>query len=156
MKLRELFYKPAVRYSLAGFATAIVGYGLWMVAVPVYHEYQTSFAAREFHQYGVWGTYKHRFFNFVSKLDEMRVLDEENERLSTQIATLEKDLELERTIKQDVEAKEITEEISRKLRGTTGSELARVLQTIEYKVPVNLLPDQLYVLGLGYFRKNEY
>jgi tetratricopeptide (TPR) repeat protein len=156
VKLRELFNRKSVRYSLAGFACSFIAYGAYRVGTPIVKEYQSSFAAKEFKQNGVVDTYKKHFFSFVDKLDDMKSLDQENQALNRKVASLEKEIELERSAATEKEAKEITAETSKRLHTEAGSELARVLESIEYKVPTNLLPNQLYSLAVGYFRKQEY
>jgi TolA-binding protein len=156
VKLRELLHHKSVRYSLAGLATSFFAYGAWYVGTPIVHEYQSSFAAKEFKQLGVYGTYKKHFFSFADKIDGIQGLDQENQALSRQIASLEKDVELERSKSTETAAQAITEEVSQRLAEEAGSDLARELKAIEYEPPANLLPHQLYSLAVGYFRKQEY
>ena len=156
MKVNELLNKPSVKYGLAGLATSFVAFFAWMIVVPVYHEYQSSFAAKEFRQYGVLGTYKKHFFSFLGNLDEMRELDADNIRLNQKLAALEMKIEVKEATLAEHDAERVTHETSERLKKESGSELARVLSSIEYRPPSHLLPNELYVLGLGYFRKGEY
>ena len=130
--------------------------GAFQVGVPVWKEFKTSFAYRDFQKYGVIGTYHHRFFRGFTKLGDVESLDRENKALNQRVAFLERDIELERARNAEAEMREITEELSARIQDQAGSELARVLSSISYQVPTHLLPHQQYALALGYFRKQEY
>lgn len=156
MNLRDIFKRKPVRYGLAGFGASVVVYGIFLAGSPVYKEYQGSFAAKEFKEYGVLGAYQKRFFNFQFKLNEMKALDIENQELNRKVASLEKEIEIGRSGETEKEAESATITASKKLKSEAGSELARVTQSIEYQAPTNLLPNQLYTLAVGYFRKQEY
>ena len=156
MNVRELTRKKSIRYGLAGFLASFAAFGLWQVAKPVVHEFDTSFAMREFKANGVVGTYKKHFFSFVDKLDEMRSLDLENQALGRKIALLEQKIVLNQVEHVEHEARRSTASVSERLHHEAGSELARVLKSIPYHAPENLLPNQLYTLGIEYFRKQEY
>ena len=156
MKLPGFFHRKSVRYSSAGFLASVAVYGVGLAFHPVYQEYQTSFAAKEFKQHGIYGTYKKHFFSFIDKLDEMKSLDHENQLLSEKLANLEKEIALEHSGEEEQEAKANTQEVAGRLHAEAGSDLARVVAAIDYSAPKNLLPNQLYTLGVGYFRKQEY
>lgn len=126
------------------------------VGVPVWKEFKTSFAYRDFQKYGVLGTYQHRFFGTFVKIKDFEAMDRENHELQQRVALLEKNYEIERARNSQAEMKEITQELSDRIRDEAGNELARVLAAIPYKVPTHLLPHQQYALALGYFRKQEY
>lgn len=129
---------------------------MFKVGVPVWKEFQTSFAYRDFKEYGVIGTYKHRFFSAFDKFDSLESLDRENAELSQRLALIEKEFEIERSRNASAEMQEITRDLANRIREEGGSELARVMSAIPYRVPSNLLPHQQYALALGYFRKQEY
>ena len=156
MKLRELLENQKIKYSLAGVASSFVCFLVWQIGVPIVKEYQGSFAAKEFHQYGIIGTYRHHFFSTVFRLDELKALDQENEELNRKVAGLEKEIVLANAKKDEAVAKAETETAAEELKAEAGSELARVEESIDYEVPANLIPNELYTLALGYFRKNEY
>jgi|GEM_PF-2074567 len=156
VNVRELTRKKSIRYGLAGFLASFAVFGLWQVAKPVVHEFDSSFAMREFKANGVIGTYKKHFFSFIDKLDEMRSLDLENQALGRKIALLEQEIVLNRVEHVEHEASRTTASVSERLQRKAGSELARVLKSISYHAPENLLPNQLYALGIEYFRKQEY
>lgn len=149
-------WSTAIRYGSYGFAFAIGSYVFVKAGIPVWKEFETSFAYRDFKQYGIIGTYQHRFFDFFGKMKDLEALDRENHELNQRVAILERDFELERTRNASAEMKEITSELSDRLRDEAGNELARVLASIQYQAPTHLLPHQQYALALGYFRKQEY
>lgn len=146
----------ALRSASAGFAFAFVVFGLVSLGVPVWNEFKTSFAYRDFQKYGVLGTYQRRFFGTFMKMKDFEQMDRENHELQQRVAILEKNFELERARNASAEMKEITEELSDRIKDEAGNELARVLAAIPYNVPTHLLPHQQYALALGYFRKGEY
>jgi tetratricopeptide (TPR) repeat protein len=153
VKLPKLKIPTFAPYLALGLVTSTV---VWFVGLPVYHEFNTSFAMKEFKQYGVVGTYHKHFFAFADGLHEIFDLDHENIRLNEEVARLEKELEQEKSGKVEVEAKTSTDTVAFKLKEETGSELATTLENIPYTPPANILPHQLYVLGVSYFRKAEY
>lgn len=149
-------HQVAIRYGTRGFFAAV---GIWvasLVVVPVWKEFKTSFAYRDFQKYGVLGTYHHRFFKGLTRWKDLELLDRENKELNTRVALLERDIELERARNSEAEMRQITEDLASRIKDEAGSELARVLSSISYTVPTHLLPHQQYALALGYFRKQEY
>ena len=54
------------------------------------------------------------------------------------------------------DAKAATEATSKRLKAEAGSALARAMSEIHYKAPTNVLPYQLYSIGLAYFRKQQF
>ena len=155
-KLQTLFESKPLRYGFAGFITSLFIFGFYFIGKPIYFEYQDSFAAKEFRQYGVIGTYQRRFFNFKWKLKEMELVDRENEELNHKVANLEEELSQLNAKLVEKDASQLTQEVSEKLKSQTGSALARALSEIHYTPPVQLLPYQLYSIGLAYFRKQEF
>ncbi len=156
VKVKELFQKISIKYGAAGFLVAIFAYFSFVGGVAVYQEFQTSFAAKEFRQYGIFGTYQRHFFAFLGNLDEMKAIDQENEKLNQKVAELEKKIGTKEMSHAEMEAEIMTEEASKRLRQLEGSELARAMESIQYRPPANLSGNELYALALGYFRKNEY
>ena len=73
-----------------------------------------------------------------------------------ELASVQKDLDVEISKKSEVEAREETKEIAERLNTEAGSPIARIPDGIEYKVPPKVLPYQLQVLGMEYFRKHDY
>jgi tetratricopeptide (TPR) repeat protein len=156
VKLREFFNRKPVRYASWGFFSSMGVYLVVLAGMPIVQEYRGSFAAKEFREYGVLGAYKKRFFDFSFKLQELKNLDVENQELNRKVATLEKEVELVRAGHAEAVAQKSTLTAAEKLQHEAGSELARVSATIAYHAPTNLLPNQLYALAVGYFRKQEY
>jgi hypothetical protein len=155
-KLSTFLATKPVRYGVTGFATAVIGYGVFALGTPVYHEYQTSFAAREFKQYGVLGTYQKHFFGFTLKLHNFEELDRTNQDLNRRLASLEKNLEVEKLKAEETEAKTTTEINTAKFKNENMADQPAVLQSFTYDVPDRMPLDELYTIALGYFRKQEF
>ena len=156
MKVPSFFKSFGFRYSLAGFACSVIAYGAWTFGTPVYHEFSTSFAMKEFKQYGVWGTYHKHFFSFADRFKGLVGLEEENEALTEKVAQLEKENVVLQSEHTERELASVTKTTEESVKEKTGSETAVVLDSIEYKVPAHVSGAGLHALALGYFRKQEY
>ena len=156
MKRPLLIDKPAFRYSLTGFLVSVAGFGLWKVAVPVYHEFMSSFAMKEFREKGVLRTYRDHFFRFGGQLDDLARLDYENDELHQKVADLEKRSTLLENRQVEREIASVTEKVEETLRDQAGSELATAMATIKYEIPKNLSYAQLHALALGTFKTGDY
>ncbi len=143
-------------YGLAGIAASFAAYFGYAVGKPVYSEYQSSFAAKEFKQYGVAGTYEKHFFSFLGRLHNLASLEQENEALQSRLARLEKEAVLHESAQAERDLASLNEQLEMKLKSETGSSEARIPQGLTYEVPEHLNHNQLYTLALGYFRKQEY
>ncbi len=155
-KIGSLFQKKPVRYGFAFILIGALSAGGYFLGKPVAVELKDSAAAKSIHEKGVLKTYADALFSIIHKLSDLEKLDRTNAELNKKLAILEKEYEAEKSKNVHLEAKEVTETLSEKLKGEAGSELARVLQSIEYQPPSHLLPHQQYALALGYFRKQEY
>ena len=156
MKVPSFLKKPPVRYTVAGFLFALGSYGGFLLGRPIVREYQSSFAAKEFHQYGVVGTYQKHFFGFVSRLQGLANLERENEELQSRLAELDRKTTLEATATAERDLASLNEHLESKLKDETGSAEARIPQSVTYELPEHLNHPQLYSLALGYFRKQEF
>ena len=156
MKVPSFLKSSGFRYSLAGFACSVIAYAVWTAGTPVYREFQTSFAMKEFKEYGVLGTYHKHFFSFADRFDHLVGLEEQNEALTQKVAELEKENVLLDSGKTERELASVNEKTEETVREKTGSETAVVLESIEYKVPSRVSSTGLHALAVGYFRKQEY
>jgi len=90
------------------------------------------------------------------KVEALRYADLENHRLKTENLNLRKSTEDLKFDCRMTQAKEHTHEISRSLANDTGSKVGRVLASIEYRPPTHLLPEQVFTLGVTYFKGKEH
>lgn len=159
MKLKERFhhYWPKMKIALGALVVAgVAGVGFYFVGRPLFVEVKSSDVAQGFKEKGIRKTYVDYYNSFVHKVEELDQALQINEELTKKVLLLEKELETQRSLQAEAESKKLTSELTLKLKQEAGSELARVLGAIDYSPPVHLLPHQLYSLGLGYFRKEEY
>jgi len=126
------------------------------VGVPLFLEFRGSFAAKEFSEKGVWGTYRHHFFRFFGMVDELADMDRENGMLTQKLAELEKKVVLTETHNTERELASLNEQVEERLRDDAGSELATAKKNIEYEIPKNLSYNQLQVLALSFFNQKKY
>jgi len=101
-------------------------------------------------------TYVHAVQNIRNKLALWQKLDLENHRLKLENAQLRlwtEDLKYECS---RAEAKVQTQSMGYQLTEETGSNVGRVLASINYHPPSHLLPPQLYTLGLSYFKAEDF
>jgi tetratricopeptide (TPR) repeat protein len=152
----HFFKKPAFKYALSGFVTAIVGYGIYSVGVPVAKELNSSFAVREFKEFGVVGTYRKHCFSFVDRFHNLAQLESDNDSLRAQLALLDQKKTLEEAGIAERELASMNEVLEKKVTEETGSPVAHLPQTIVYEVPNHLMPSELYPLALAYFRKQDF
>ncbi|MBU6155150.1 MAG: hypothetical protein KGP28_12675 [Bdellovibrionales bacterium] len=128
----------------------------WFVGIPLAREFQDSFAAKEFKEKGILGTYHHHFLRFFGQVDDLAVLDQENDKLTQKVAQLEKKVVLTETRNAERDLATLNEMVEERLRDDAGSELALAQKNIEYQIPKNLSYNQLGVLALSHFKKKEY
>ncbi len=137
-------------------ALVVFGALAWFAGIPLVREFQGSFAAKEFKERGVLGTYHHHFLRFFGQVDELAVLDRENDKLVQKAANLEKKVILSETRNVERELATLNEMVEERLRDDAGSELAVAQKNIEYQIPNNLSYNQLQVLALSLFKKKEF
>lgn len=90
-----------------------------------------------------------------AKVDSLKRAETENERLKNENAHLRVVLENNRFNCHAEEASKKTNTIGMKLSEVTGSLVGRTLESVRYRIPANLLPPQLYTLGVTYFKARE-
>src|SRR5262249_24474682 len=80
---------------------------------------------------------------------------QDNERLRLENARLRLALEATTFDCNALSAENLTQDISRHLSKEAGARVARTLDTIAYRPPTNMLPSQLFTLGVSYFKARE-
>jgi tetratricopeptide (TPR) repeat protein len=103
----------------------------------------------------LWQTFAHAVVSVQEKMDALKKADEENEKLRKENAHLRLVLESEHYEKYAEKAQKETQTFQFKLSKDTGSRTGRTLASVGYKIPQDLLPAQLYSLGLTYFKTRE-
>ncbi|MDR3608697.1 MAG: hypothetical protein P4M08_15140 [Oligoflexia bacterium] len=101
------------------------------------------------------GTYFDSFQSIQSKVDELRRADEENQRLRLENANLRLAVEARNFSCNAEQSEKMTREYELKLGAETKSNTGRTLASITYKMPKELLPKELYALGVSYFRSRD-
>ncbi len=99
--------------------------------------------------------YQSAWINFHQKLESIQSVDQDNIKLRAENTRLRLELETLRFAKKSEEGKQVTSLKERKLSEETGSKSGRTLASLEYKAPTELLPMQLYTLGVSYFKARE-
>ncbi len=97
---------------------------------------------------GAWESVK-------EKVDDLKRSEKENERLRLENANLRLQTETLRFDCQAQSARNSTRHIAIELSKETGARVGRTLSMIRYRPPQNLLPPQLYTLGVSYFKSRE-
>ncbi|MBI3535284.1 MAG: hypothetical protein HY072_07345 [Deltaproteobacteria bacterium] len=88
-------------------------------------------------------------------VNELYRAETENRKLKLEIANLRFKLE-DRNFRARLEKSfKNTRQLGSKLQEETGSLIGRTIEQIEYRPPKNLLPQQLYTLGVSYFKAHE-
>lgn len=148
-------HKP-LNYAIKGvFGSLFVGAFVY-ISMPVLHELNDSFAIKEFKSIGVVGTYRKHYHHFFDELEKLALADAREQSLVRELASVQKDLEIERAKNFEHATEKETHKIAEQLKVEAGSDIARIPDGITYQVPTTILPHQLQVLGIGYFRKQDY
>lgn len=90
------------------------------------------------------------------KVEQIYQLEEENSRFKLENAELRESLEnlqFHRLVQKNLQ---LTQEASSRVSEKTGSKGGQTLEGIAYRPPENLLPFQLYTLGIAYLKDEEY
>lgn len=156
MDWHKLKNHKALKYSLLAVAGTAVSAVFVLVSVPIVRELNDSFAFKEFKKIGVVATYRKHYHYFFDELEDLARADAREDSLVRELASVQKELEVERAKNFEIETGEETQKIAEQLKVETGSKIARIPDGIKYVVPTSILPHQLQVLGIGYFRKQEY
>lgn len=105
--------------------------------------------------HGLWNRVAAAVDSTQEKAAEIQRALDENNRLRYENANLRLKLESVQFECNQKEAMAETKKIGMKVSDEAGSRIARTLASIGYKVPDNLLPGQLYTLGVTYFKAHE-
>jgi regulator of replication initiation timing len=117
------------------------------------HDKKADHAESFVHQ--IFGTYAQAWQSVQEKAEAIRTAESENERLRLENTHLRLQLEGVQFNCSAKEASNKTQSIEYKLDRETGSTVGRDLASIAYRVPTNLVPAQLYTLGISYFKARE-
>ena len=101
------------------------------------------------------GLIENAFEQVQEKVRHFEGLERENELLRAENAHLRVEMESKRFTELTAESKSKTEGMSHQLKKEAGSHGARDLASIDYEVPHQLAPHQLYALGVSYFKARE-
>ena len=153
---RKFTHHKSFKFSLAGFGTAVIAGTFFYYGQPLFVEMNDSFAIKEFKQIGIVGTYRKHYHHFFDTIQSLANADLQHDALVRELASVQKELVVEKTKNTEIAEKEETEAVASRLETEAGSAIARIPDGIEYRVPAQILPHQLQVLGMEYFRKQDY
>jgi|GEM_PF-2502089 len=97
----------------------------------------------------------HAFQSVQGKVENLKLADQTREKLLLENSFLRTRLEATQFECRAAKAEIATAEIGKKLKTSTGSNEGRAIASANYKMPTDLLPAQLYTLGVSYFKANE-
>jgi tetratricopeptide (TPR) repeat protein len=100
-------------------------------------------------------TMGHPFESLQQKVDNLARALDENDRLKLENAHLKLRVEGLQFDCQQKHAEAKTRTYEHELDPATGTKVGRTLSSIAYRIPDQLAPDQLYVLGVGYLKAGE-
>lgn len=101
-------------------------------------------------------TYARAWVSMNDKVQALRRSEEENHKLRLENAHLRVMMESQNYAGRMEVAKKQAQKVGAKLNAETGTKVGRTLATVSYQIPENLLPDQIYTLGVGYFKAKDY
>jgi len=153
---RKLSPSISLKHALAGFGTSVIVGVFLYYGRPVFVELNESFAIREFKSIGIVATYRKHYHHFFDTIDHLATADAQQATLVRELASVQKELEIEKEKNTESVDQIQTKQIADRLNAEAGSSLARIPDGIDYKVPSQILPHQLQVLGMEYFRKQDY
>jgi tetratricopeptide (TPR) repeat protein len=97
----------------------------------------------------------HPFDSVQTKVDAIARALDENERLRLENAHLKLRVESLQFDAHQKKAQSLTHSFESKLHTVTGTRVGRTLASMSYHIPEQLSPEQLYVLGVSYFKAGE-
>ncbi len=96
------------------------------------------------------------FQQMQSQARRLQRTDEDNHELRNENADLRIRIEKLKLECSSQVAQARTKKVSDTLGQETGTEIGRTLETIDYRAPTQLLPAQLHVLAITYFKAKDY
>ncbi len=146
-KKKKLFFIGGL--TLAGACVVLVfiyaGPHLWFALQRVLHFKTPSLVQ----------TFEEALKSIQYKVDELHRADADNHKLRLEVANLKLQLEKDHFQKNTDQAAKTSSALGPMLQSQTGSQIGRTLAQISFRPPQNLLPHQLYTLGLTYFKAHE-
>jgi tetratricopeptide (TPR) repeat protein len=91
-----------------------------------------------------------------AKLEELRRVDEHNRDLRNENAHLKLNIEKLKMECSSTVAAVKSGHFGTELDAETGAEIGRTLETIDFRVPSQLLPAQMHTLGVSYFKDKDW
>lgn len=156
MDWRKLTQNKPLTYSLAGLLSSFVVAAFLYLSMPVLKEVNQSFVVKEFKTIGVMGTYRKHYHHFFSEIEKLANADQREQSLLRNLASVTRDLELERSRNAERTGEVETQKIAEHLKVEAGSSLAKTPDSIHYQVPDHISSHQLLTLGMEYFRKKDF
>lgn len=154
--LHKLTNSKPFKYSIITLGATVAVAVFAFVGLPILKEFNSSFAMKEFKAHGVIGTYRMHYHKLFDQLENLANADAREQSLVRELASVQKELELEKSKNSENDSREETQQIAERLHTEAGSSIARIPDGIEYEAPTEILPHQLQVLGMEYFRKHDY
>jgi hypothetical protein len=100
-------------------------------------------------------TYGQAWLSIQAKVDDLRKAEEERSKLRLENANLKLNLEALQFDCHAKKGKNSTQTHGLKLKNETGTPAGKIRASLNYTIPQELLPSQLYVLGVTYFKSRE-
>jgi len=105
--------------------------------------------------FGFFSALSQAVSSIQEKADHLSKTDQQNELLRLENQNLRLKLESFHYSCQANDAQKKTLTLAERLMKETGDHAGRTIASIHYSVPTNLLPSELYTLGLTYFKAKE-
>jgi TolA-binding protein len=99
--------------------------------------------------------YQHAWHSVQGKVDQIRKAEEENARLRLENANLKLNLETAKFDCHSNHGDQATRNSKIKLHQDTGTAVGRTLASMSYRPPTDLVPSQLFTLGVSYMKARE-
>jgi tetratricopeptide (TPR) repeat protein len=141
--------KPTQNSKTAAWVMSVIALTAFVFGIYGYNRAKARRAAAEGQvaSKSIFQVYKDAWVSTNDKAAEIQHALEDNERLRNENANLRVKIENLQFENQKKEASAITKE--------AGNKVTRTLASVSYQPPANLLPSQLYTLGVTYFKAHE-
>ena len=150
--------KPTQNSKTTAWVMSVIALTAFILGIYGYNRAKARRAAAEGQvvaSKSIFQVYKDAWVSTNDKATEIQHALEDNERLRNENANLRVKIENLQFENQKKEASSITTEAGKKIANEAGSKVARTLASVSYQPPANLLPSQLYTLGVTYFKAHE-